>query len=114
MSQIMREANRLGQHLVESQCPRYRARDLRHLERMRQPCPVQIPLMIDENLSLVDQPAECRRMHDSITIPLIFRTVGGFRFRITAPARVLIESRVGGESAQAKYSATVASSAAWV
>src|SRR6266404_5778269 len=112
MPEIMREADRLGQPLVEAQGPRDRARDLCHLERMRQPRPVQIPLVIDENLGLVDQPAKSSRMHDAIAIPLIFRTVGGFRFRMTAPARVLIEGRIGGESAQAKCSATVASSAA--
>ena len=70
--------------------------------------------MIEEYLGLVDQPAESGRMHDAIAVPLIFRTVSGFRFRIAAPARVLVESGVGGESAHAKYSATVASSAAWV
>src|SRR6266849_1336297 len=113
MSQIVREANRLGQLFVEAQGARYGTRNLRHLERMRQPGPVQIAFVIDENLGLVDQPAESGRMHDAIAIPLIFRTVSRFRFRVAAPARMLVESGIGGESAHPKCSAAAASSAAW-
>jgi hypothetical protein len=112
MSQIMREANRFGQLFVEAQGARYGARNLRHLERMRQPCSVQIAFVIDENLGLVDQPAESGRMHDAIAVPLIFRTISRLGFRVTAPTRVLVESGIGGESAHPQCSASVASSAA--
>src|SRR3981081_1374945 len=111
MPEIVREANRFGQHLVEAQRPRYRARNLRHLERMRQPRPVQIAFVIDEYLGLVAQPADSGRMHEAIAGPLIFGPVSGLRFGIAAPAGVLVESGISGESAHAKCSVNVASSA---
>src|SRR5580692_4924196 len=109
----MRKANGLGQHLVELERPGDRARDLRHLERMRQPGPIQVALVVDEHLGLVDQPAERGGMDDAIAVPLIFRTVGGLRLRVAAAARMLLEGGIGGQGAHPKDSAKTASSAVW-
>src|ERR1700684_15371 len=78
---------------------------------MRQPRPVQIAFVVDEDLGLVHQSAERGRMYDAVAITLIFRTVSGCRFRVAAPAGMFVESRIRGESAHAKNSLSVASSA---
>jgi hypothetical protein len=92
---IMGEANGLGQNLVELQRPRDGARDLRHLERVRQPRLVQIALVIDEHLGLVDQPAERGGMHDAIAVALIFGAVCGLGLGMAPAARMLIVSGIG-------------------
>jgi len=68
MSQVMREANRLGQHLVEIERPGDRARDLRHLERMRQARAIVVALVVDEHLGLVREPAKRSAMDDAVAI----------------------------------------------
>ena len=70
MPQIMRQADRLGQILVRAECARQRAADLRHLHRMREPVPIVIPFMVDENLCLVFEAAERGGVNDAVAIPL--------------------------------------------
>src|ERR1700722_13893128 len=50
MTEIVRETYGLGQHFVEVERARYGARDLRHLERMRQARSIQVAFVIDEDL----------------------------------------------------------------
>ncbi len=72
VAEIVREADRLDQRLVQAERPRHAARDLRHLERMREARAVEIAFVIDEDLRLVDEPAERRRMHDAVAVALVF------------------------------------------
>ena len=69
VAEVMGERQGLGQILIEAQGTRDRAGDLGHLERMSEPCPVVIALVIDENLRLVLEPAEGRGMDDAIAVP---------------------------------------------
>ena len=55
---------------VESERRCNGAPDLRNLERMRQPGPVMIALVIDEYLGLVDEAAKRRRVNDPVTVTL--------------------------------------------
>ena len=56
--EIVRQADGLGEGLVDAQRTRDGAPDLRDLERMRDSRAVQVALVIDEHLGLVDQPPE--------------------------------------------------------
>ena len=57
--EIMSECDRFGQILVKSERPRDGPRNLRDLERMRQPSTVVVTLRRDKYLRLVTQPPEC-------------------------------------------------------
>ena len=111
MTEIVRETDGFRQHLVESQRLGDGPRDLRDLERMREACSIQIAFVIDEHLGLVDQAAKCRAVHDPIAVALIFRSVGGRRFRMATSTRLRVVSRKWRQIAHSKYSASVASSA---
>ena len=63
-------AMRLGEILVEAQLPRHGARDLRHLQRVRQPRAVVIALVEDEHLRLVGQAAEGGRVQHAVAVAL--------------------------------------------
>ena len=56
--EIMSECDRFGQILIESERPRDCPRNLRDLERMRQPSTVVVTLRRDKYLRLVAQPPE--------------------------------------------------------
>ena len=49
---------------------RNRARYLAHFQRMSQPRAEMLALMVEENLRLVLQPAESRRMDNPVSVPL--------------------------------------------
>jgi len=70
VAEIVSERHGLAEILVEAQRAADGAGDLRHLKRMRQPRPVVITLVIDEDLRLVLQPAERRRMDDAVAVAL--------------------------------------------
>ena len=70
VAEIVRERDRLGEILVEAQLARDRARDLRHLERVRQPRAVVIALVEDEHLRLVGQTAEGGRVQHAVAVAL--------------------------------------------
>ena len=70
VAEIVRQGDRLGQILVEPKRPGDRAGDLRHLETMGEAGAIMIPLVIDEHLRLVLEPAECGGMDDPVAIPL--------------------------------------------
>ncbi len=61
---------RLGEILVERQRARDRAGDLRHFETVGEPRAVVIALMLHEDLGLVLQPPERRRMDDAVAVAL--------------------------------------------
>ena len=81
VAEIVAERDRFGQLLVQPQHLRDRARDLRHLERVRQPGPVVIAGRREEDLRLVLQPAERLAVDDAIAIALKRRPDVVFRFR---------------------------------
>ena len=68
--EIVAERDRLGQLLVQAQHLGDRARDLRDLERVRQPRAVVIAGRREEHLRLVLQPAERLAVDDAIAIAL--------------------------------------------
>ena len=111
VSQIMRETDCFGQHFVEIERARDGARNLRHFERMSQPSPVKISLVVDENLGFVHQPAERRGMDDPVAIALVFRAVRRRRFGVAPASRLFVAGGVRGEFTHARYSVKVASSA---
>src|SRR6185437_5944193 len=70
MAEIVREGERLGEVLVETEHPRDRARDLRDFEAVGQPGAVMIALVVDKDLRLVLQPAKRGRMDDAVAVSL--------------------------------------------
>ena len=74
VAEIVAERDRLGQLLVEPQHLGDAARDLRDLERVRQPRAVVIAGRREEHLRLVLQPAERLAVDDAIAIALKRRT----------------------------------------
>jgi hypothetical protein len=74
MPKIVREANSLGQRLVQAEHAGDRAPDLCDFHRVRQSCSVEITLVVDEDLRLVDQPTKGIGVHDAIAITLKLTT----------------------------------------
>ena len=70
VTQIVTERDRFGEILVQAECPRRGARDLRHLERVSEPHAVVVSLGHQEHLRLVLQPPERFRVHDPVAVPL--------------------------------------------
>ena len=66
----MAERDRLGERLVERQGGRERTRDLRHLDRVRQPRDVVVVLGVHEDLGLVLQAPERLAVQDPVAVPL--------------------------------------------
>src|SRR5262249_44223109 len=77
MSQVVGEADRLDEILVQLERARDRARDLRDLERVREPRAIQIALVVHEHLRLVDEPAERGCVDHAIAVALVFGSVRG-------------------------------------
>ena len=76
MAQIVRERERFGEILVETEGACDGARDLRNLQRMRQPRPVMVTLVGDKDLCLLLQTAECAGVNDPVAISLERRPGG--------------------------------------
>ena len=70
VAEVVAERDRFGQLLVQPQHLGDAARDLRHLERVRQPRPIVIAGRREEHLRLVLQPAERLAVDDAIAIAL--------------------------------------------
>ncbi len=68
MAEIVRQRQHLGEVLVEPERARQRAGDLGDFQRVGQPGPVMVALVIDEDLRLVGEPAERGRMDDAVAI----------------------------------------------
>ena len=67
---VVAERDRLGELFMQLQHFRDCARDLRHLERMRQPRAVVIARRRKEDLRLVLEAPERLRVHDAIAVAL--------------------------------------------
>ena len=70
MADIVGEAQRLGEILVEAERARHRPADLGDLEAVGEPDPEMIAVGRDEDLGLVAQAAERDRMDDPVAIAL--------------------------------------------
>ena len=70
MAEIVRQRNGFDQVFVDAQIARHRARDLRDFETVRQTRAKQVALVIDEDLRLVFEPAERRRVNDAVAVAL--------------------------------------------
>ena len=70
MAEVVGETDRLHQILVDIQGAGDGPRDLGYLQRVRQPGPVQIPLVVDEDLCLVNEPPERGAVDDPVPVPL--------------------------------------------
>jgi len=66
VAEIVGERHRLAEILVEPERAADGAGDLRHFQRVGEPCAVVVALVIDEDLRLVLQPPERRRMDDAV------------------------------------------------
>ncbi len=97
VAEVVPEADRLGQVLVQPQRPRDGARDPAGLERVREPRAVVVALRGDEDLRLVLQPPEALRVHDPVAVALEGRAQAA-----RAPRGALRAGRirVGGERRQ--------------
>ena len=70
MAEIVREAERLGQILVEAERARHRSPDLRDFEAVGEPNPIMVAIRRDEHLCLVPEAAERDRMDDAVAVVL--------------------------------------------
>ena len=70
MAQVMGERQRLGQILLQAELACHGARDLGHLQAVREPRPVVIALVVDEHLRLVSQAAKGGRVDDAVAVAL--------------------------------------------
>ena len=70
MAEVVGEAQRLGQILVEAERPGDRPADLRDFEAVGQPDPEMVAVGRDEHLGLVAQAAEGDRMDDPVAVAL--------------------------------------------
>ena len=97
MSQVVSETDRLGERLIQPERECDRARDLRHLDRVRDACAVQVALVVDEHLGLVDEAAESVGVDDAIAVALELAAKLRLRLGVVPSARLLIVRCVRGE-----------------
>ncbi len=86
VTKVVSEGNGLGQFLVQSQHLRDAPRNLRNLERVRQPRAVVIACRGEEDLRLVLQPAKGLGVDDAVPIALEHRADGILGLRTQPPA----------------------------
>ena len=98
VTQVVAERDRLGQVLVQPQRPRARPRDLRDLERVREPRAVVIALGRQEDLRLVGQSAKGLAVDDPVSVALVLGSVRVGRQRDFAAPRAVGECARGSES----------------
>ena len=73
MSQIVPQRRRLGQILIEPQGTCHGTRDLRNLQRMRQPGTVMVACRSKEHLRFVHKTPERLTVNDTVPVALILR-----------------------------------------
>ena len=91
VAEIVGERDGFGEILIKAQLPRYRAGDLRHLQRMGEPIAIVIALVHHKHLRLVGETAEGGRMQDSVAVARELST------RVTA-SRAFGDAPLEGES----------------
>src|SRR5690348_18129997 len=97
MAEVVCERERFREVLIEAESAGERARDLYDFQRMGEPRPVVVALVIDEHLRLMREAAEGGRMDDSVTIAT--EVVAGGAGRLAEPASAALR-RVGRERSE--------------
>ena len=97
VAEVVRQRDRLGQVLVEPEGARQRAGHLRGLDRVREPRPVVVALVVHEHLRLVLEAAEGGGVDDAVAVALEGHAEGVFGLGVAAAARVAAPHRVGRE-----------------
>jgi len=96
VTKVMRQRNSFGKIFVELQCARRSAGDLRDLEAVRQARPEQVTFVVDENLGLVFEPPERRRVNDAVAVALELAAVRMLRrLAVRVPATAAVGCRDG-------------------
>ena len=93
VTKIVSERQRFGEILVEAECARERAGNLRNLESMREPRAIVIAFVINEHLRFVGQPPERSGVDDPVAVPT--EGIAG-RARRLSPAPAPALRRIGG------------------
>ena len=95
VADVVREREHFRQRLVQTEPARDAARDLVHLERVAEACALVIPAAVDEDLRLVHQAPERRRVHDAVAVALPTRAerVVGLRELPSARRGALLRPR---------------------
>ncbi len=88
VAEVVPEADRLGQILVQTERPRDRPRDPARLQRVREPRAVVVALRRDEHLGLVLEAAERLRMDDPVAVALERGSDRAVRLGLAADRRV--------------------------
>ena len=97
MPQVMCQTDGFGQVFIQTQPPGNGPGDLGHLQRMGQPCTVEIPFRREEDLRLLFQPAECFAVDDPVPVPLVYRSDRVLRLRSCAAAAGIAEAGPGSQ-----------------
>jgi len=99
VAQVVRQGDGLDQVLVQTQSAGNVARQLCHLQRVRQARAEQIALVVEEHLRLVDQAAKRAGVHDAVAVALKGVARGRGRDRVPPAARSGRVAGVGSQSA---------------
>jgi hypothetical protein len=70
VAQVVRQGHGLHQILVQAQAARDGAPQLGHFQGVRQTGAEQVPLVVEEDLRLVDQPPEGAAVDDAVAVAL--------------------------------------------
>ena len=98
MAEVVAKRRRLGQILVEAERAAERAGDLGDLQSVRQSGAEMVALVEHEHLGLVSEPAERRRMDDSVAVAAEGATAGALGLGeapAPAPRRIRRQRRTG-------------------
>ena len=87
VAEVVREGDGFGQVLVELQRAGDGARQLRDLDRMREPGAEQVAFVVEEHLRLVDEPAKSGRVDDAVAVALKVVARRRGRDGVAPPAR---------------------------
>ena len=89
VTDVVPDRDRLGEILVQTQCPGDAARDPCGLQRVREPGAEVVAFGVDEDLRLVAQPAKSLRVDDAVAVALERRAQPAFLLGSLAPARLV-------------------------
>src|SRR5579864_4403523 len=88
MTDVVNQRQSLGQIRVQPQSPGDGARNLSHLNRMREPVAEVVRVASSEDLRFGFEAAESARMNHAVAVPRIIVAVAMFRFGPATPARL--------------------------
>ena len=88
VAQVVGQRNRLHQIFIERERARNGARQLRHLQRMRQPGTEQVAFVVQKHLGFVDQTPKRGAMNNAVAVALVLGAGRRGRLRKTPAARL--------------------------